>query len=112
MESWGFRAGEDAGPEAGVPAQAMWKMVEKRRAEVRKGAEIRKRGRAQLHVFTRIYTILHNVPGGNVKVGNGVLESWSNGVPEGLRRAKRVRLFSKWEKVGCGWPVGPAFPTS
>src|SRR5258706_15745781 len=31
-------------------------------------------------------------------VGNGGLESWSNGVPEGWGGQKRVRLFSKWEK--------------
>jgi hypothetical protein len=34
--------------------------------EPRKGAKIPKWGRAQLHAFTRIYRILHNVPGGNV----------------------------------------------
>src|SRR5712664_2477375 len=56
-----------------------------------------KNPRAQLHVFTRNYTLLHNVPGGNVNVGNGVLESWSNG--------------QRWEKaVECG-RTNPPFPT-
>ena len=50
-----------------------------------------------LHAITRFYTMFL---AGNVNMGNGVLESWSNGVPEGWGGQKRVRLFSKWEKAG------------
>ena len=69
---------------------------------MRNRAKIVKRGCAQLHAFTRIYTNIHNAPGGNVNAGNGVLESWEKWEEtgaDGKRRANAVvatHLFPPW----------------
>jgi hypothetical protein len=52
--------GRVAGPEAGVPTEG-WQKVENVAFEGRWWRVLVKNGCAQLHVFTRIYTILHNV---------------------------------------------------
>src|SRR6266446_2951343 len=60
-----------------------------------------------LHAFTRFYT---KFLAGNVNAGNGVLESWSNGLPEGWGGQKRARSYWKWEKVGMRRGKRPVFP--
>src|SRR5882724_5238955 len=106
MEWWskgvmGFGMGEDAGPEAGAPTEAKWKMDCLRGLIGRLGAKMVVLNYTYLHAFTRFYTkFLTGVHrrgaetqrGAELgtKLRNGVLESWSIGMSAAVSGAHGV----------------------
>jgi len=56
---WVDRTDEDAGPEAGVPTKAKWKMNCRKGVIGRLAKKILVLNYTHLHAFTRIYTHLH-----------------------------------------------------
>jgi len=62
LESWPAQTVKDAGPEAGIPTEATMD-IENWVLEGGWRRVLAENGCAQLHVFTRNYTHLHNVPG-------------------------------------------------
>src|SRR5882724_12354577 len=92
-----------AGPEAGVPTEAGWKMDCARGVIGWLAANMVVLNYTHLHVFTRFYTRFLAI---NVTSADGG-QRIARPTVEGGREEPR-----KWEKVGRKWESGPAFPTS
>ena len=99
MEWWskgvmGFGMGEDAGPEAGAPTEAKWKMNCRRGVIGRLARKMVVLNYTYLHAFTRFYTkFLTGVHRRGAETQRG--RTWANAdgrwVGSGKRRAIRVR---------------------
>ena len=109
---------QDAGPEAGVPTEAGWKMDCARGVIGSLAANMVVLNYTYLHAFTRFYTLLHAFTQSSwavtlmweMEYGSygvvGRCGKWSvGGALGGIGRMGRM-----WEKAGARRPIDPPFP--